>query len=263
MPKATRGSRPTLRNRGGPALESRTLGESEQRARCGPRYHLVDKVGYKSGDGLGVGGHGLRVPIMPRRHVTRLGNGARRHALSQVRDLNDGGCRSQAERGRVPQASCSATMPSGNTSYVSIPCGARLACHLLGVVPALRQWAEGARSVNCLPLLRWRPARVGAARCWSGAAFAEHCLGALRPQVAQRRATDPLVLVFACALVALAHSCLHFIGKPFGQKCDRLSTSPSLSFSSSGWWCLPPMYKPPSTSVAQFHNALDNHQLSA
>ena len=63
-------------------------------ARYGPRYHLIDNVGYKSGDGLGVGVHGVRVPIMPRWHVTRLGNGARRHALSQVRDLNDGGCRS-------------------------------------------------------------------------------------------------------------------------------------------------------------------------
>ena len=94
MPKATRGSRPTLRNRGGPALETRTLGESELRARYGPRYHLIDQMGYKSGDGLGVGVHGVRVPIMPRRHVTRHGNGARRRALSQVRGLNDGGCRS-------------------------------------------------------------------------------------------------------------------------------------------------------------------------
>ena len=107
MPWATRGPRPTLRNRGGPALESRTLGESELRERYGPGYHLtdkmercgwgyhlIDKMVYKSGEGLGGGGHGLSIPIMPRRHVTRLGNVAGRHALSQVRGWNDGGCRS-------------------------------------------------------------------------------------------------------------------------------------------------------------------------
>ena len=46
----------------------------------------------------------------------------------------------------------------------------RLVCHLLGVVPALRQWAEGARSVTCVPLLPGRPVWAGAAR---------RCLGAL------------------------------------------------------------------------------------
>ena len=45
---------------------------------------------YKSGDGLAVGGPGLRIPIMPRRHVTRLGNSSRRHGLRDMRDLNDG-----------------------------------------------------------------------------------------------------------------------------------------------------------------------------
>ena len=65
MPRATRGSRPTLRNRGGPALETRTLGESELRERCGLGYHLLDKMGDQSGDGLAVGGHGLRVPSCP------------------------------------------------------------------------------------------------------------------------------------------------------------------------------------------------------
>ena len=38
---------------------------------------------------------------MPRRHVTRLGNVAGKHALSQVRDWNDGGCRSCNHRVRI------------------------------------------------------------------------------------------------------------------------------------------------------------------